>query len=62
MVGKGGRVKCGKGDGLSWWGKGGRVKCRKGGRLRVGKGEGLRVVGKRGREGKGEKRGRGKHV
>ena len=41
-------------------GKGGKFKCRKGGRLRVG--EGLRVVGKRGREGKGEKRGRGKHV
>ena len=58
MVGKRGAL----GEGIRVVGKGGKVKCRKGGRLRVGKGEGLRVVGKRGREGKGEKRGRGKHV
>ena len=49
-----------KGEGLRVVGKGGKVKCRKGGRLRVGKGEDLRVVVKG--EGKGEKRGRGKHV
>ena len=48
VVGKGGRVKGGKGGrlrvgkGLRVVGKRGRVKCGIGGRLRVGKGEGLR--------------------